>query len=62
MSERDIAVLEAKLNFMQEKFSRIEELIIKHVAHEEQQWDTLMDRLDKKYASKYTETFVIGLI
>ena len=58
MTQTEVAVLSSKLEYVQEKIESLHEMIEKHIAQEESQWDKMNKQIEKDYARKWVEVVV----
>ena len=58
MTQTEVAVLGSKLEYVQEKIDTLHEMIEKHIAQEEAQWEKMNKQIEKDYARKWVEVVV----
>lgn len=62
IAHSDVVLLNAKMQFMEEKFDKIEKLLLEHMRHEEEQMDKLIETMEKRYASKWVEKVLLFMV
>ena len=58
MSPSDINVLNAKLEYVQEKIDAMHDMVKEHITQEEAQWEKIRAQIEKDYARKWVEVVV----